>query len=399
MNNFVVVTNVFLFVVLSSNVCFSQADQIPEFPPISNYEFYGKPVTAQIATRFEIYDPHSDDDLKAITAMGFDQVILDWPSMMHSSTDAGLDIVLANWWTHETPDEEIKEALTLAREVPTAKLAGISVMDEPERNSPETPFQYYVDLYRKLKSDMTGPLAGTPLEISYWGPLARWDERYYEYFANLYKACDVMRIMPYPDLHEGPLSEVFLMIQRSHRAMRLAGVERPHVVILQTWILPPKNELPTIEELRVMAYQAMVGGATTVSFFEYKPEVWSKTPGFAEKFAELMIDLRRLRQRYGGATLESTLDESGIVTVLATWDSGESHQIKINTNRVISSGMQPLEIQDSSLAVTSTEFPRHAAIALRRLSVLRSCSSPLSRGLTRQTSITRRTSRLGRRCR
>ncbi len=342
-----------LLVAFSSNACLSQDNQSQAFPSISNDEFYGIPITTRIATRFEIYDPHSDADLQTISAMGFDQVILDWPSMLHSSTEAGLDIVLANWWTDETPKKTIDEALTLARQARSDKLVGISVMDEPERNSPETPFEYYVDLYDDLRAKMTGPLADVPLEISYWGPLASWDQRYYEYFSLLYEACDVMRIMPYPDLHEGPLSEVFLMIQRSRRAMRLAEVDRPHVVILQTWVLPPKNQLPTLEELRVMAYQAMVGGATTVSFFEYKPDVWSKTPGFSEGFAELMTDLRGVRQRYSGATLESTLDENGIVKVNATWASGKVHRMKINTNRTSSSGMQPLAIEDSSLNADS----------------------------------------------
>ncbi len=330
-------------------------DSAPEQPPpVDNSEFFGVATQARITQRFEIYDPHSLADLQAVKAMGFDQVILDYPNLHSAATDLGLDVVLANWWHQDTSQEAIDEALTLASKVETGRLRGISIQDEPERNSPDTPFKYYVDLYRQLKPRLNDALSGVRLELSYWGPLKSWDERYYEYFSFLYESCDVMRLMPYPDLHEDALGEVTLMMHRSRRAMRLASVDIPQIVILQTWVLPPENKLPTIPELRVMAYQAMLGGAEVVSFFEYKPEVWSQTPGFTGGFSELMRELRNLSRRWSEAEVTTVLHANGILESKAVWPSGGTATITINTNREPTSGLQALEIRDSSLTSPSS---------------------------------------------
>ena len=318
-------------------------------PPIANSEYYGIKTQARITQRFEIYDPRSLTDLKAVKAMGFDQVILDQSQWHIDATALGLDVVLANWWTKDSSKELIEQTFQIAKRVDPKHLVGISVMDEPERNSPETPFQFYVDLYTRLKRRLVEDLAGVKLEISYWGPLSKWDQAYYDYFSNLYISADVMRIMPYPDLQEGPLSEVYLMLQRSKRAMRQAEVEIPHVVILQAWVLPPDDKLPTIDELRVMAYQAMLAGAETLSFFEYKPEVWQKTKNFTEGFQQLMLELRSLRQRLTGASIESTLHENGVLQATAQWPTGRTYTIRINTNRFDQDDLKGLEIRDSSL--------------------------------------------------
>ena len=199
--------------------------------------------------------------------------------------------MLANWWIDKTKQDDIDRGLDWAKKVDREKLVGFSVMDEPGRNAPDTPFGFYIDLYEKLKPEFRADFPNTRLEISHWGPMASWDDRYYDYFSYLYEAADVMRIMPYPDLYEGPLDDVFFMIQRSRRMMEIAQRELPLVVILQAWLLPPDGKLPTISELRVMAYQAMLSGAETVSFFEYNEEIWAKTPGFKERFRELMKEV------------------------------------------------------------------------------------------------------------
>lgn len=327
-----------------------ETDDETDLRPISNADFFGVPSVGKITQRFEIYDPHSRTELETVKRWGFDQVILDRAPLHKDATDVGLDVVIANWWTHETPAQQIDDTLQLARTVAPGQLVGISLMDEPERNSPDTPFGFYIDLYERIKPKMVDGLQGVRLEIAYWGPLRYWDQRYYDYFSFLYEAADVMRIMPYPDLHEDPLGEVYLMLQRSKRAMALADRDLPHVVILQTWVLPPENKLPTIDELRVMAYQAMLGGAETLSFFEYRPEVWNETPGFSDAFQELMQDLTALRRRYAAATLESTLEENGILEVSARFPSGRLERVRVNTNRFEEDGMQALEIQDSSLS-------------------------------------------------
>jgi hypothetical protein len=332
-----------------------QAAVADEFPPIDNSEFFGKTTVANVTRYLEIYDPHSLDELRAIKAMGFDQVVLDRAPLHADATALGLKVVIANWWSDTTEQATIDESLEFARQVAPGQLTGISVMDEPERNSPDTPFQYYVDLYQQLKPRMLGPLANVRLEISYWGPLASWDQRYYEYFSYLYESADVMRLMPYPDLHEGPLGDVYLMMQRSQRAMEVAAVDIPQVVILQTWVLPPENKLPTIDELRVMAYQAMLGGAETLSFFEYRPELWEQTPGFTEQFAELMQELHSLRARLTHAKIESVLHENGLFDAVASWPSGGTATIRVNTNRHAEHDLQALEIRDGSLPASARQ--------------------------------------------
>ncbi len=317
--------------------------------PIPNSEFLDKPTHAKITRRFEIYDPHSEEDLQIVRSMGFHQVILDYPNLHAYATSQGLDVVLANWWHQETPPSAIDETFVLAAAVAPGRLKAISVQDEPERNSPDTAFSFYVDLYQKLKPRLSDQLSSTRLEISYWGPLRSWDQRYYEYFSYLYESADAMRLMPYPDLHEDPLGEVFLMMQRSKRAMRLAEVDIPQIVILQTWVLPPEEKLPTIPELRVMAYQAMLGGAEVVSFFEYNPELWKKTPGFTAGFRELMRELRSLSSRLADAELQTVLREDGILESKAVWPSGGTALIRVNTNREATDGLHSMQIIDSSL--------------------------------------------------
>ncbi len=343
-------------------IAVAQDEPPTTLPPVGNSEFFGVTSSSRITRRFEIYDPHSPDELAAVKAMGFDQVILDRAPLHTDATKLGLDVVIANWWTDQTEPDVIERSLDLSKEVEPGRLAGISVMDEPERNSPETPFSFYVDLYQELKPKLVDELQGIPLEISYWGPLVNWDQRYYEYFSYLYESADVMRIMPYPDLFDDPLGDVYLMLQRSKKAMRLAQVDIPHVVILQTWVLPPKNKLPEIDELRVMAYQAMLGGAETVSFFEYKPDLWSQTPGFEDGFAELMKELRALSARLSEAQIDSVLHENGILSARATWPSGGIASLRVNTNRFAQDGLAALEIEDSS-RVDLFAFQSHESTA------------------------------------
>jgi hypothetical protein len=319
-------------------------------PPRDNSEFLGVKTTAPATRRFEMYSPHSPEALQALKEMGFTQVILDWPHLHPQATAIGLDVVLANWWTDKTPQEEIDRGLERAGQVARGRLAGISVMDEPERNSPETPFGFYIELYKTLRPRLDRELPGVPLEISHWGPLAGWDQRYYEYFSYLYEAADVMRIMPYPDLHEGPLGDVYLMMLRSREVMRIADRELPLVVILQTWVLPPRSLLPEIAELRVMAWQALLGGAEIVSFFDYNTDVWAEKPGFQEGFTDLMRELTQLSRRLSGATIESWMSADGVLHATATWPTGASQQILVNTNRTRVGELDALAIVESPVA-------------------------------------------------
>lgn len=327
----------------------------------SNERYVGVPVCTTVTQRFEMYDPHSEQALTDLRDMGFHQVILDQPQLHEAASDIGLDVVLAHWWTQETTPEEIEAALERARGVAAGRLAGFSVMDEPGRNSPDTPFGFYIDLYEELKPRFTEEFPGTRLEISHWGPMAGWDERYYEYFSFLYEAADVMRIMPYPDLHEAPLDDVFFMIQRSHRLMQIADRELPLVVILQAWLLPPDGNLPEINELRVMAWQAMLSGAETLSFFEYNLEVWKTAPGFHEQFELLMAELASLSRRYRHSSVQTRMAENGILTSTLVSPCGSRARIMVNTRRHAVGTLQPLEIRETTLpsAPLCPPWPTH----------------------------------------
>lgn len=277
--------------------------------------------------------------------MGFTQVILDWPNLHEAATKAGLKVVLANWWIDKTPQEDIERGLKQAREVDPQSLVGFSIMDEPGRNAPDTPFGYYIDLYQELKPKFQKEFPGTRLEISHWGPMAGWDEKYYDYFSFLYEAADVMRIMPYPDLHEAPLDDVFFMIQRSRKVMGIAGRDLPLVVILQAWVLPPENKLPEIEELRVMAWQAMLSGAETVSFFDYNTEVWKKTPGFESGFRQLMSELTAFSHRHRNDTVTTSIRNDGVLVSQLTSPDGRITELFVNTRRDLVASFQPLEVR------------------------------------------------------
>ncbi len=317
----------------------------------SNAEYIGVPIRTRISQRFEMYSPHSEEALRELKSMGFTQVILDWPNLHAAAAEAGLKVVLANWWNQDTTQEDIEKGIQQAREADPQSLIGFSVMDEPGRNSPDTPFGYYIDLYEQLQPIFRKEFPTTRLEISHWGPMTGWDERFYDYFSYLYEAADVMRIMPYPDLHEAPLDDVFFMIQRSRKLMRIAERDLPLVVILQAWILPPDNKLPEIDELRVMAMQAMLSGAETISFFDFNTEVWKQTPGFHEQFRGLMRELTSLCQRFREHTVNTEISDTGIVKSTLTSPSGKMSRIEINTRRHAVGTLKRLQVRISTLQI------------------------------------------------
>ena len=315
----------------------------------ANAPFVGVPVKTKVAQRFEMYSPRDEQAVRELKKMGFTQVMLDRPNLHQAATDVGLPFVLAHWWNQETKPEEIKAAVERAKSVDQSLLIGFSIMDEPERNAPDTPFGYYIDVYEKLRPEFQKDLAGTRLEISHWGPLADWTDQHYEYFSFLYEAADVMRIMPYPDLGEGPLDDVFFMMRRTQRPMELAGRSLPLVVILQTWILPPKNQLPEIAELRVMTYQAMLSGAETVSFFDHNPEVWRQKEGFESGFRDLMQEATEFARRYKDWDVETVMNADSVSTSVLTSPSGQRHRVTINTQRTAVQKLAALEIREEPL--------------------------------------------------
>ena len=146
------------------------------------------------------------------------------------------------------------------------------------------------------------------------------------------------------------------MMQRSRRLMEIAQNKLPLVVILQAWILPPENMLPEIEELRVMAWQAMLSGAETLSFFEYNQEIWKKTPGFHNKFRNLMAELTAFSSRHRDDDVVSVMDEDGVLTSTLTSVSGRRYRIEVNTRRKAVRDLAAMEVRTTLLSTVSDVY-------------------------------------------
>jgi hypothetical protein len=320
------------------------ANAEPYLEPLSNEALVNVTIQTRITPHFEIYNPHSREDMLAIKNMGFTQVILDRADLHVEATRVGLNIVLANWWTRETIPEDIEQGIKYAAQVDRSRLVAVSMMDEPERHAPDTPFPFYKALYRVLRTRFDREMPGVQLEISHWGPLESWPLEAYRLFKPLYQATDRIRLMPYPDLYEGPLSEVYFQMQRSRHIMQLAGRNLPQVVILQTWALPNDTKLPTIEELRVMAYQAMLVGADTLSFYNYDPSLWQQTPGFTEEFAKLMQELTRFSHTFRTASVQSQMGTDGILKATIDLPGQAPVLVTVNTNRQQIGDLDPLAV-------------------------------------------------------
>ena len=126
--------------------------------------------------------------------------------------------------------------------------------------------------------------------------------------------------------------------------MTMANRKLDLIVILQTWIAPPSNQLPTINELRVMAFQAVLSGATTVSFYDYNAEIWNDFNGFHDGFASLLNELTSLEKRYHNADISTTMSPGGILTSHIAIQGTLAATIVVNTNRHAVDNLEALEI-------------------------------------------------------
>lgn len=214
--------------VMAQDVAAAVEPQPPAFA--NNDRFHNITVKAKISDRFEIYDPHSVEQTLAIRDMGFRQVILDWPNLHREATQLGLDVVIANWWTIDTEVSEIEKRMEFVREIDPERFAAISMMDEPERNSPDTPFSYIRPCMAISRRPCSRIIQTCHWKCRIGARLLPGATPEYEKFIPLYQSADLIRIMPYPDLREGPLSEVYYQMLRSRHVMKLAGREIPQLV-------------------------------------------------------------------------------------------------------------------------------------------------------------------------
>ena len=126
-----------------------------------------------------------------------------------------------------------------------------------------------------------------------------------------------MRIDPYPIAAGKPLRIVFDWIATAREMMREIGHDVPLTVILQTWNSGEGNrvEIPSIPQLRAMAYLAMFSEVDTLSFFDFNPREWDRVPAFRQEFQNLMTELKAIAApaRTG---FSSPRAATGIVTTL-----------------------------------------------------------------------------------
>jgi hypothetical protein len=147
-------------------------------------------------------------------------------------------------------------------------------------------------------------------------------------YANYGRVPDVLTVDSYP-LPNRPIANVGDDVRQAAEAAK-AG--RPVWSILQTFAYPPPSAwtyLPTITEVRNMAYQSLLAGATGLGYYALNDPGWSLAdsalwPGLKQFAPELglMADLSRL-------TPAAYRNEEGIEW--AVWDkAGELYVIAIN---------------------------------------------------------------------
>ena len=315
----------------------------------------GAPVKASITRYFEIYRPQSEADVQAAKDMGFNQVALDRDGLAEKANQLGMRIMLGNWWSTSTPWTDIQPVLELAAKLQREGASVfVSMMDEPDTNDPA---QHPVSLYQSLHDRIKKAYPGIPLTLSHWGPVRDWPndwdvDSYVKSIGGLYQSVENMRIMPYPVLRGEPMNEVFLMMQRSRELMTRMGTSLPLTAILQTWTESNQDAiplLPTLEQLRVMAYEAMLSGAETLSFYDYNPAVWNRVPGFTTGMRVLLTELNGLSNRFKDSQLSSDLDGNRAVLLSnVTASDGAVSCIRVNTTPYAMSGLRPYEIAENT---------------------------------------------------
>jgi hypothetical protein len=289
-----------------------------------------------IAQNFEIYGASSEDDLHFLRSLGFTQVILDFPQLAEPAESLGFAVVLANWWDKTTPWSHVEAMLQFADGLDN--VVSVNMMDEPIYNGtalhgPEV----YLSLRRAIRQ------AGFDewLSLTMYGPQLSWPASWSRLFIDYLPAIDILRIDPYPLAAGKPLRQVAQWIDQARLLMRAAGRDLPLTVVLEAW--DSGAGLPSIGEIRVMAYMALLSGVETVSFYNYSPPAWNSTPGFTQGFAELMSELLALAQEFDGAEIHPILGPDAQFQAEIHLD-GQWTCITVNTLRRPNGRLGPLQV-------------------------------------------------------
>jgi hypothetical protein len=280
-------------------------------------------VCSTLARRFEIYGAASLYDLELLRSMGFDQVILDNHGFADAAEALGFSVVLANWWDRQTTLGEILPVLRQAMGL--SRLVSVNMMDEPIRCGLKT---HGPEVYLRLRREILETGFERPLSLTLHGPKPDWPTPWLRVFMDYLGAIDILRIDPYAFCNGDPSRLVGDWINLARQFMATAGRDLPLTVVIEAW--DGGKGLPPIDEIRAMAYMALLSMADTLSFFSYDPATWSKQPGFIDKFAALIRELEGLAGEFAGAEVRSILGADDLFQAEIDQD-GDFTCITVNT--------------------------------------------------------------------
>ena len=293
-----------------------------------------------VTRSFEIYVDFlaKQADFDFLKSLGFNQLISNNDPTAIAAAANGFSIVLSNWWNTNTTWVDVEKALRFAGKF--NDLISINMMDEPTMYGLSLhPPDLYLELRRKIRDSDNDQ----PLSLTMYGPQPEWPACWGRIFLDYLEAVDILRIATYPVVGGRPLRVVadWINLARS-MMMNVFGREIPLTVVLQAWDLTDGG-LPTMEELRVMAYMALFSGADVLSFFDYNPEAWSKTPGFTAGFTRLMAELVDLSREFAGAAVHPIIGGDDLFQVEIDQD-GDYTCMSVNTLYRENGFLAPLQI-------------------------------------------------------
>lgn len=291
---------------------------------------------ATITRDFEIYGASSQADLDFLRTLGFTQVILDSPALARPAESAGFAVVLANWWDNSTQWGQVLPIFRFAEGL--TRLVSVNMMDEPMLNGLA---DHAPAVYLALREAIREHGFDQRLSLTMYGPQLSWPAPWLRVFLDYLGAIDVLRIDPYPIAAGKPLRLVVDWINLARQLMASAGRDLPLTVILQAW--DSGDGLPSIDQIRAMAYMALLSGADTLSFFSYDPATWYQTPGFVEGFTALMGELVELAREFAGAEIHPILGAEDLFEAEIDLD-GRRTCITVNTLGRPNGTLGPLQV-------------------------------------------------------
>ncbi len=301
--------------------------------------FLGSTIYARVPQKFEIYGAKTKADLIELSACGFTQFVLEDEKLQKEADSLSLPSVQANWFGTKTETAQILRALRSAKEL--RHLVSVNLMDEPIHNDPVL---HPPHLYQTLRELSHKENLIVPLSLTEYGPSPRWDSDKLKLFREYLPAIDLYRLSNFPVVANRPLGDIYHWVQNARLLMEKRQI--PITAILQTWAdgeMSGVPKLPTLEELRVMSYLALISEVDAISFFDYNPTVWELVPGFAKGFFALLAELKAFSAPIRGWSVATAVPEPGVFR--ARFESDRKTVVLwINSNREKAAGLEAMQV-------------------------------------------------------